>query len=63
MSKVAITAVAKPDLTDLSLPQTYCCECGRPIDTIPSWLAGAKVKFGCAIIHRQGDAPVGADAP
>src|SRR5260221_216815 len=34
-------------LEDLSLNEAACCECRKPISTIPSWLAGAKVKFQC----------------
>ena len=34
-------------LTDLTLTEVNCCECGKPISTIPSWLAGAKVNFQC----------------
>ena len=32
---------------DLALNEASCCECGKPISSIPSWLAGAKVKFQC----------------
>jgi hypothetical protein len=29
------------------LKEVICCECKKPISTIPAWLAGAKVKFQC----------------
>ena len=29
------------------LKEVTCCECKKPISTIPVWLAGAKVKFQC----------------
>ena len=32
---------------ELILNEASCCECGKPISTIPSWLADAKVKFQC----------------
>jgi hypothetical protein len=32
---------------ELSLNEASCCECGKPISAIPSWLADAKVKFQC----------------
>lgn len=32
---------------DLTLNEVSCCECGRPIPSIPPWLAGAKVRFQC----------------
>ena len=32
---------------ELTLNEASCCECGKPISTIPSWLADAKVKFQC----------------
>ena len=34
-------------LEDLSLNEATCSECKKPISTIPSWLAGAHVKFQC----------------
>ncbi len=34
-------------LEDLSLNEATCSECRKPISTIPSWLAGAHVKFQC----------------
>lgn len=47
MSKVTITAPSRANLTDLSLLEVHCFECGKPIPTIPSWLSDAKVKFQC----------------
>ena len=32
---------------ELALTEVNCCECRKPISTIPSWLAGAKVNFQC----------------
>src|SRR5438067_11312645 len=32
---------------DVALNEVTCCECGKPIGTIPAWLAGAKVNFQC----------------
>jgi hypothetical protein len=32
---------------ELTLHEARCCECGKPISSIPSWLADAKVKFEC----------------
>jgi len=32
---------------DMTLNESTCCECGKPIPSIPSWLADAKVKFQC----------------
>ncbi len=34
-------------LEDMTLNEVTCCECGKPISTIPTWMAGAKVKFQC----------------
>lgn len=34
-------------LEDTSLHEVGCFECGKPISSIPPWLAGAKVKFQC----------------
>ena len=34
-------------LEDLTLNEAQCAECKKPISTIPSWLAGAHVKFQC----------------
>jgi hypothetical protein len=34
-------------LEDTSLSEVSCFECGKPISSIPPWLAGAKVKFQC----------------
>ena len=34
-------------LEDTSLSEVSCYECGKPISSIPPWLAGAKVKFQC----------------
>lgn len=34
-------------LEDTSLTEVHCFECGKPISSIPPWLAGAKVKFQC----------------
>ncbi len=34
-------------LEDLTLHEASCCECGKPISSIPAWLADAKVKFQC----------------
>jgi len=34
-------------LEDTSLHEVSCFECGKPISSIPPWLAGAKVKFQC----------------
>ena len=47
MKKVTITPPARPNLTDLSLQEVHCFECGKPIPSIPSWLSDAKVKFQC----------------
>ena len=32
---------------ELTLNEASCCECRKPISSIPSWLADAKVKFQC----------------
>ena len=32
---------------ELLLNEATCAECRKPISAIPSWLAGAKVKFQC----------------
>jgi hypothetical protein len=32
---------------EMSLHEVGCCECGKPISTIPTWLALAKVRFQC----------------
>jgi hypothetical protein len=34
-------------LEDTSISEVSCFECGKPISSIPPWLAGAKVKFQC----------------
>jgi hypothetical protein len=34
-------------LEDTSISEVSCYECGKPISSIPPWLAGAKVKFQC----------------
>jgi hypothetical protein len=34
-------------LEDLTLNEVSCFECGKPISSIPPWMAGAKVKFQC----------------
>ena len=34
-------------LEDTTLSEVQCFECGKPISSIPPWLAGAKVKFQC----------------
>ena len=32
---------------ELTLNEASCCECNKPISSIPSWLSNAKVKFQC----------------
>jgi hypothetical protein len=32
---------------DMTLNEVSCCECGKPIPTIPQWLSGVQVKFQC----------------
>ncbi len=32
---------------DMTLNEVRCCECDKPIPTIPQWLSGVKVKFQC----------------
>jgi hypothetical protein len=32
---------------ELILNEASCCECKKPISSIPSWLCDAKVKFQC----------------
>ena len=32
---------------ELVLNEAACCECKKPISSIPSWLCDAKVKFQC----------------
>lgn len=34
-------------LDDLTLSETLCCECGKPISSIPAWLSTAQVSFQC----------------
>ena len=34
-------------VSELELHEASCRECGKPIPTIPLWLADAKVKFQC----------------
>ena len=34
-------------LEDMTLSEVTCFECGKPISSVPPWLAGAKVKFQC----------------
>ena len=34
-------------IDDLTLSEVSCSECRKPISIIPTWLAGAKVKFQC----------------
>ena len=34
-------------LEDLTLNEVNCFECGKPISSIPPWLASAKVRFQC----------------
>ena len=34
-------------LEDTTVHEVACFECGKPISAIPTWLAGAKVKFQC----------------
>ena len=34
-------------LQDLTLNEVTCCECHKPISTIPTWLAGSRVRFEC----------------
>jgi len=34
-------------LDDLTINEVMCSECGKPISSIPPWLAGARVKFQC----------------
>lgn len=34
-------------LEDLTLNEVVCCECSKPISSIPAWMADAKVKFEC----------------
>jgi hypothetical protein len=34
-------------VSELELHEAACAECGKPISTIPLWLADAKVKFQC----------------
>jgi hypothetical protein len=34
-------------LEDMTLTEVHCYECGKPISSIPPWLAGASVKFQC----------------
>ena len=36
-----------PSLDDTSISEVSCFECGKPISSIPPWLAGASVKFQC----------------
>lgn len=30
-----------------NIKEVFCYECKKPISTIPTWLAGSKVKFQC----------------
>lgn len=32
---------------DMTLNEVRCCECDKPIPTIPQWLSGVQVKFQC----------------
>jgi hypothetical protein len=34
-------------VSELELHEAACAECGKPMSTIPLWLADAKVKFQC----------------
>jgi len=34
-------------LEDMTLHEVTCSECGKPISSIPTWLATANVKFQC----------------
>ncbi len=34
-------------LEDLTVHEVSCFECNKPIAAIPTWLAGANVKFQC----------------
>ena len=34
-------------LEDTTIHEVSCFECGKPISSIPPWMAGAKVKFQC----------------
>lgn len=34
-------------VSELELHEAACAECGKPISTIPLWLADARVKFQC----------------
>ena len=34
-------------VSEFELQEAACAECGKPISTIPLWLADAKVKFQC----------------
>ena len=34
-------------VSELELHEASCSECGKPIPTIPLWLADARVKFQC----------------
>ncbi len=36
-----------PTLEDTTIHEVSCFECGKPISSIPPWMAGAKVKFQC----------------
>ncbi len=35
------------NLEDLTVHEVACFECNKPIAAIPTWLAGATVKFQC----------------
>lgn len=41
----------------------HCAECGKPIKSVPSWLAGVKVNFTCEACRQKHPRPfLGADA-
>lgn len=40
----------------------HCAECGKPIKSVPSWLAGVDVKFSCESCRQKHPRPfLGAD--
>ncbi|HEX5323209.1 MAG TPA: hypothetical protein VFW40_05435 [Capsulimonadaceae bacterium] len=41
----------------------HCAECGKPIKSVPSWLAGVEVKFSCEACRQKHPRPfLGPDA-
>ena len=35
----------------------HCAECGKPIKSVPSWLAGVDVKFSCEACRQKHPRP------